>query len=64
MSACAMSFTAQTRTSERNVAAMPNVQLNVGSMKNNSIFKKPRVRIAATKGKTSTVQMPASGLIV
>ena len=43
---------------------MPKIQLGVGSMKNNSIFKKPSIRITLTNGKTNTVQMLTSGLIV
>ena len=59
-----MSFTIQTSTSDKKVAAIPKTKLNVGSRKNNIIFKNPKVRIALTKGKTNTVQMLANGLIV
>ena len=64
ISRCEMSFTVHTRTSDRKVTAMPKTELSVGSRKNKIIFKKPNVRIALTKGKTNTVQMPANGLIV
>ena len=59
-----MSFTSQIRQSDRRAAVAPKTALNVGSKKNRIIFKNPMVKIKATSGKTTTVQILVRGLIV
>jgi hypothetical protein len=43
---------------------MPKTNAALGSKKDKIIFKYPKVKIPAINGKTTTVQMLVSGLIV
>ena len=61
---CPISFTIHIRALESNTAKMPSRPLRVGSRKNRIILRNPRAKIALTSGKTNTVQMAVSGLIV
>ena len=60
----AMNFTIQMRILEKNDTADPNKPASVGSAKDKRILKKPKIRIKATKGKATTVQILVSGFIV
>jgi len=64
MSRCAIIFTIQIRASLNPVTIMPNTHAAVGSRKDRIIFKYPMVKIKATNGKATTVQILVKGLIV
>ena len=64
MSKFAMSLTTQISKSANSVTIMPKKAATVGSRKDRIIFKNPIVKIKATNGKATTVQILVKGLIV
>ncbi len=64
MSKLAINFTIQIRKSANPVTMMPNTAAALGSSKDRIIFKNPIVKIKATNGKATIVQILVKGLIV